>query len=102
MQSVNIPQLKMGNVTLKYKGRTVPIPTLPDYDHSFSMTVLNDAQGYLYAAVTNFLLTSSAAEMTKGGYTMTIKALTGDPDYAGALITCRGIILESVSGLDWG
>lgn len=40
--------------------------------------------------------------MTKGGYTMTIKALTGDPDYAGALITCRGIILESVSGLDWG
>ena len=33
---------------------------------------------------------------------MTIKALTGDSKYAGALVTMRGVRIESVSGLDWG
>jgi hypothetical protein len=40
--------------------------------------------------------------LANSGYTVTIKALTGDKKhYKGAFITLAGVRLESVSGLDW-
>lgn len=69
-----------------YDGRSIPIPTYIDYDHSASMTVFNDANGYIYAAITNFLM-GSASTLISNGVTMTIKCLTGDKDYKGAVIT---------------
>jgi len=65
--------------TLHYNGRSIPIPCgIYDYEHSGSMEVLNDGSGYIYAAITNFLM-SGASELVNNGYTMTIKCLTGDP-----------------------
>ena len=77
------------------------IPINHDWDHNFSMTVLNDAQGYIYSALLNFVMSTSSERMMNSGYTMTIKALTGDDKYAGALITMRGVRLESISSLSW-
>ena len=74
-----------------------------DYDHAFSMTVLNDAQGYIYSAITNFMIKETGADLAKGGYTMTIKALTGDhKHYKGALLTMTGVRFETVGGLQFG
>lgn len=42
-----------------------------------------------------------SSRMVSSGYTMTIKAMTGDKDYAGAFVTMRGVRLDSVGGLSW-
>lgn len=55
-QSVNFGGITQTFEELYYNGRSIPVPTYIDYDHSGSMTVLNDANGYIYAAVTNFLM----------------------------------------------
>jgi hypothetical protein len=57
------------------------------------MTILNDAQGYIYSAIVNFIMYTASERMVNPGYTMTIKALTGDNKYSGALITMRGVRL---------
>lgn len=85
-----------------YNGRKVEIPINYDYSHEFSMTVLNDAQGYIYSAVTNFLMSDAANYLAKSGYTMSIKALTGDKKYKGMLLTLEHVRIESASGLSFG
>lgn len=40
--------------------------------------------------------------MVNNGYTMTIKCLTGDSKYKGALITLNNVTLEKVDGLQFG
>lgn len=101
IQSIDIPSTKLNFATLNFDGHVVDIPTVVDWDHSFSMTVLNDAQGYIYSALTNFVMGQVSSGLVNSGYTMTIKALTGDKDYAGALITLRGVRIENVGGLSW-
>ena len=66
------------------------------------MTVINDAQGYIYAAIHNFLMSEATDVMANTGYTMTIKALTGDEKYKGTLLTLNNVRFESVSGLQFG
>lgn len=83
---------------LHYKGRSIPIPTYIDYDHSGSLKVLNDANGYIYSAISNFLLDNQVV-MLKNGITMTIKCLTGDPNYKGSIITLNNVQFEKVDGL---
>ena len=100
IQSIDLPSTKLNFATLNYDGHVVDVPTVVDWDHTFSMMVLNDAQGYIYSALTNFAM-GQARGLAASGYTMTIKALTGDKDYAGALVTMRGVRIESVGGLSW-
>jgi len=67
------------------------------------MTVRNDAQGYIYSALSNFIMSNAGKSLANSGYTLTIKSLTGDEKhYKGALITCSGVRLETISGLGWG
>ena len=87
---------------LYYNGRKVEVPINYDFSHEFSMTVLNDAQGYLYTAVSEFLMSDATNSMAKSGYTMTIKCLTGDDKYKGMLLTLQHVRIESVSGLQFG
>ena len=47
-------------------------------------------------------MSTASERMINPGYTMTIKALTGDDNYAGALITMHGVRLQSIGGLSWG
>ena len=85
---------------LHYNGRSIPIPTYIDYDHSGSLTVLNDANGYIYAAITNFLLENNSPKVDNG-VQMTVKCLTGDPKYKGSLITFRSVFFDKVDGLSF-
>ena len=100
--SINLPDVTQNYAELFYNGRKVEVPINFDFAHEFSMTVLNDAQGYIYSAVTNFLMSDAANSMAKSGYTMTIKALTGDDKYKGMLLTLQHVRIESASGLSFG
>lgn len=100
--SINLPQVQQNFAELYYNGRKVEVPINYDFSHEFSMTVLNDAQGYLYAAVSQLLMSDATNSMAKSGYTMTIKCLTGDDKYKGMLLTLQHVRIESVSGLQFG
>lgn len=103
LTDISVPGIKTNWTTLNYNGRVVDVPINYDYDHAFSMTVLNDAQGYIYSALTNFMIKETGSDLAKGGYTMTIKALTGDhKHYKGALLTMKGVRFETIGGLQFG
>lgn len=70
--------MKQNFTEVYYDGRKVDIPINHEYEHEFSMTVLNDAQGYIYSAIVSFLMSDSTNILANSGYTMTVKALTGD------------------------
>lgn len=103
IQSIDIPGVHQNFTELYYDGRKVDVPVNFEYDHEFSMTVLNDAQGLIYATLVNFIANDASNALAKSGYTMTVKALTGDDThYAGSMITLNGVRIESVSGLSFG
>ena len=83
-----------------YKGRSIPIPTFVDYEHSGTMSVINDGNGYIYAAVSNFLMTNNS-NLIDNGVTMTIKCLNGDPNYKGAIVTLNSVRFEKLEGLQF-
>ena len=85
-----------------YNGRKVEIPINFDYNHDFTITVLNDAQGYLYSAVTNFIMSDAANKMAKSGYSLSIKAMNGDDKYKGMLLTLENVRFQNVTGLQFG
>ena len=102
VQSIDFGGIKQNFTTLYYDGREVDIPINHEYQHEGNMTVLNDANGYIYAAVTSFIASQSSSKLANSGYTMTIKCLTGDEKhYKGALVTLRGVRLETVGGLQF-
>ena len=76
------------------------MPTYIDYDHSGSMTVFNDANGYIYAAVVDFIM-QNTIDRLNNGIVMTIKCLTGDNDYKGSVITLNSVRFEKVNGLEF-
>lgn len=76
------------------------MPTYIDYDHSGTMKVINDANGYIYAAVSNFILGPSSP-LIDNGIKMTIKCLTGDKNYKGSVIELRDVHLEKLDGLSF-
>lgn len=102
IQSIDLPGVRQNFTEIYYDGRKIDIPINHEYEHEFNMTVLNDAQGSIYSMITNFIVTDSSNILANSGYTMSIKGLTGDPKYAGCLITCRGVRFETVSGLSFG
>lgn len=99
-QSINFGGITQKFEELKYNGRTIPVPTYVDYDHSATIEVLGDANGYIYAAVSNFLLGNSV-QMLDNGVTMTIKCLTGDKNYKGSVITLNQVRVEKIDGLNF-
>lgn len=103
VQSIDFGGIKQNFTTLYYDGKEVDIPINHEYQHGGSMTILNDANGYIYAAVTAFIASQMSSKLVNSGYTMTIKCLTGDrkKHFKGALITLRGVRLDTVSGLNF-
>ena len=85
---------------LHYNGRSIPLPTYIDYEHSGTMKVINDANGYIYAAISNFLMGNSS-NLLNNGVVMTIKCLTGDDKYKGSVITLNSVRFEKLDGLSF-
>ena len=44
---------------LYYNGRKIEVPINYDFSHEFSMTVLNDAQGFIYSTLVDFVMSDS-------------------------------------------
>lgn len=99
---ITLPTVKANTTELFYDGRSIPVTINYDYEHDFSMTILNDAQGYLYPAIAEFIMTNATTELANGGYTMTIKVMTGDDKYSGMMVTCTGVKLISLGALSYG
>lgn len=98
-QSVTMGGIVQSFEEIYYNGRSIPIPTFIDYDHNGSITVINDGSGYIYAAISNFLMDSNTSRLLDNGVKMTIKCLTGDKKYKGSVITLKGVRLEKLDGL---
>lgn len=95
--------MKQNFTQVYFNGRVVDVPINHEYDHNFSITILNDAQGYIYSAITSFLMSEASNTIMNNGYTMTLKAMTGnEKKYAGGIITLRGCRLETIAGVDFG
>lgn len=102
VQTINFAPVKQNFAQLYYDGRVVDIPMNPEYEHSGTLQVLNDAKGYIYSALTNFLVSDALNSHANSGYTMTIKALTGDTKhFKGMITTLRGVRIEQVDGLSY-
>lgn len=97
---ISSPGVKQNVTNLYFDGKLVEIPQNFEYEHDFSMTVINDASGYIYTALTNFLVNDSGSAITNSGYTITIKAI-GDDKHKGTIIKLNGVRLKSCSGLSF-
>lgn len=42
------------------------IPSFVDYEHNGSMKVINDANGYIYAAISDFLMQNNSNKVNSG------------------------------------
>lgn len=100
-QSINIPGMDLRMSEITYDGKKVEVPVNYDYQHDFSATVINDAQGYIYPAITNFFMSNITSDLVDSGYTMTIKALTGDKNYGGTMYTLFGVRLYNIGNLEY-
>ena len=99
---MTLPTVKANTTEIFYDGRSIPVTVNYDYEHDFSMTILNDAQGYIYPAIAEFIMTNATTELANGGYTMTVKVMTGDKKYDGMMITCKGVKLVNLGALSYG
>lgn len=104
VQSIDFGGIKQNFSSLYYDGCELDVPINHEYEHAGNMTVLNDAQGYIYSAMTAFIMSTSSNVLANSGYTLVIKCLTGGEkkSWKGAVVTLRGVRFESVSGLTFG
>lgn len=104
VQSIDFGGMKQNLATLYYDGCELDVPVNHEYEHAGNMTILNDANGYIYSAITAFLLSNSTNVLANSGYTLVVKCLTGGEknSWKGATITIRGVRLGNVSGLSFG
>lgn len=99
IQNITIPALKQNIATGYYDAKVWNIPINFDFEREFSMKVLNDANGYIYSVLSNFIMENASHTFAKTGYTLTVRALTGDKKYKGTLFTLDGVMLTEVNGL---
>ena len=92
-------ELKMTELT--YDGHKVEIPVNYDWNHDFTMTVINDASGYIYSAITDFFMSDASAALASSGHTLTVSALTGDSKYKGTLYTFYNVRIVNVGSLSY-
>lgn len=97
---INTPSIKQNTTNLYFDGKLVEIPVNFEYEHDFSMTVINDASGYIYSALTNFVMGETGANLMNSGYTMSIRAI-GDNNHRGSTIMINGVRIKSIGGLEY-
>lgn len=101
LQSISIPGITLATTDLYYAGQKVEIPVNYDWNHDFSVTMINDAQGYFYSAIANFFMSQATSQLVNSGFTMTVKALTGDKSYKGTMYTLYGVRLVGLGSIEY-
>lgn len=92
--------MKQNVGTLYYDGKIVEFPQNTEYEHDFSMTVINDSSGYIYSALTNLVMGETGKFLMDSGYTMSIRAI-GDDNHSGSTIMLNGVRIKTVGGLSY-
>lgn len=99
--TINFDGIEVKTDEVYYDGQSIPIPLKMVYGHSGSMTVINDGNGYIYAALKAFVEANSNVTKVDNGYKLTIKCLTGDDKYKGSVITLTSIFFNKIDGLQF-
>lgn len=99
--NISVPGVKMNTMEINFAGKKVEIPINYEYEHDFTLTILNDNSGYIYTSIKEFLMTDTSQYIAPTGYTMTVKVL-GDNNTKGQTLTLNGVRIKSVSALSFG
>lgn len=125
VQTFELPGSKQNTCEIFYDGIKITIPVNYEHEHEFSMTIINDMQGYIYSAIKSYIELDSYNHFTKPKTTLKIKVLTGqvrnskiinkekketnlygsngsEIKYQGSVIMAFGVRLVSISGLSYG
>ena len=97
--SINLPQVKRHFSSVFHEGQTVEIPQVIEYEHDFSMTILNDGKGYLYSTISNWMLTVEGDSLIDSGYTMTLRLLGDGENTEGLTFQLEGVRFKNISGV---
>lgn len=62
--------------------------------------MINDASGFIYTALMNFVMSDSPNPVMNSGYTLTITAI-GDDKSKGASIILNGVRIKHIGGLNF-
>ena len=100
IQNITTPGMKQNITSLYFDGKLVEIPQNFEYEHDFSMTIINDASGIIYTSLVNFVMSDTGSFLANSGYTITIKAI-GDNNSKGATIKINGVRIKSIGGLQF-
>ncbi len=116
VQSIEFPGSKQNTCDVFYDGIKITIPVIYDNEHEFSMTIINDMQGYIYTALKSYIEIDSYNRNTLPSNTLTIHCLTGQISgsktrligdknviaYQGSIIKAKGVRFTAISGLSFG
>ena len=98
--NLSTPGMKQNIAQLYFDGRMVEVPAFFEYEHDFSMTVINDSSGYIYSVLTNLVAGDTGKFLMDSGYTMSIRAV-GDNKHPGSTIMLNSVRIKSISGLQY-
>lgn len=99
VQAIDVPSIRQNFTNLSYEGQIVEVPINFEFDHDFTMTVINDGKGYIYSTIVNWLMTVGGESILNSGYTMTLRCFGDGINTDGLTITFNGVRFKSVSGL---
>lgn len=117
VQSFDLPGSKQNTCEIFYNGIKMTLPVNYECEHEFSMTVVNDAQGFIYSAIKSYIEYDSYNHYSSSQQKLIIRALTGqvynyntglvgdnnfDIAYQGTVIVAYGVRFNSMSGLTYG
>jgi hypothetical protein len=77
VSSFDLPGSKQNTCDIFYDGIKITIPVNYEHEHEFSMTVINDMQGYIYTAIKTYIEFDSYNHFTRPNNTLKLKVLTG-------------------------
>lgn len=99
VQSISVPSFDMEMAEIYYDGQKVDVPVQSDFGHDITMTVLDDAQGYLHSVIANFILNNKYNNKMGTACVCTIKAINGDNKYPGTNFICTGARIVSLGSI---
>ena len=113
-QDINIPSLRQNFTEIYYNGQSIELPQSYEYEHDFSMTVLNDWNGEIYEKFILMLKTFGGASTTNSHLDLEIKTVgetnlgkslpTLAQDYSetkGLKIRLKGVRFKTISTLNF-
>lgn len=101
ISDINIPTVRLNMGNLSFNAQTVEVPINYEFEHDFSMTVINDAKGMLYTTLLNWIMTVEGDSVIDSGYTMIVRSLGDGQNTHGIVFTLNGVRFKNLTGLSY-